>query len=169
MGGLIFLLEQILRLLRGRKSWMCPSCQERFGSDSNMRQDSSGQCCWCASFGAPLTPKQEGGMKALADMPPANFKSPQVHRFDDWLNRAIVITIPFDETTYALKNVTVYRDPECLFSKVLIGVGDDGVPDNTDKAFAVPVGTTIVTTAQLAAKGLSTFLDVRQYQITAGR
>lgn len=98
--------------------------------------------------------------------------SPWVEIFSDYIGRAIQITVTFNESTRQVTGVTVYRDVGCLFTKILVGVGPDGVPDNTSKSVTVPEGTTVLTAQQLAAlanKGLSSIEDFAETQITAGR
>lgn len=98
--------------------------------------------------------------------------SPWVQPFEDYLGRVIRITVVFDVASRAITGITVFRDAACVFTKILIGVGADGIPDNTDKAINVPSGTTVSTAQQLAAlaaKGLSTIEDIQALQITAGR
>lgn len=98
--------------------------------------------------------------------------SPWVQEFGDYQGRAIRITVTFDTGTRAITGISVFRAPGCLFTKILIGVGVDGVPDSTDKAINVPAGTTVLTAQQLTAlsnKGLSTIEDFEALQITAGR
>lgn len=103
---------------------------------------------------------------------PTPATSPWVQTFGDYLGRVIRITVTFNETTRAVAGITVFRDAACLFTKILIGRGPDGIPDNTDKAIAVPAGTTVLTPQQLAtlaSRGLSTIEDFDAFQITAGR
>ncbi len=110
------------------------------------------------------------GTKPRGDnFPPLPPSSPVEHRFDDNFGKAITIRINFNNTTRALTSVVVTRDDGCQWSTILVGLGPDGVPDSTDKAFRVPAGVTTVTSGQLSARGLNTIEDVRQYQITAGR
>jgi hypothetical protein len=98
--------------------------------------------------------------------------SPWVQEFTDYVGRAVRITVTFNEATRAITGITTYRDAGCLFPNILIGLGTDGIPDSTDKAIAVPEGTTILTNQrinQLATRGLSTIEDITALNITAGR
>ena len=94
--------------------------------------------------------------------------SPWLWSAPDYLERAITLTVNFNNATRALQNSTVVRDAGCLYGHVYIGLGADGTPDTTTKSFAVPVGTTTLTANQLGNKGLNTIDDVLALQITAG-
>ena len=103
---------------------------------------------------------------------PVPATSPWVREFGDYQDRVIRITVTFNETTRALTGIAVFRDPDCMFTKILIGLGLDGTPDSSDKAIDVPAGTTVLTAQrmnQLANRGLSTIEDIQALQITAGR
>jgi hypothetical protein len=96
--------------------------------------------------------------------------SPWVWQALDNEGDAIRITVAFDNATRAITGITVFRDPACAYTKILIGLGTDGKPDSTDKAVSVPSGTTVLTQQQLnqlSNKGLSTIEDVLALQITA--
>lgn len=68
----------------------------------------------------------------------------------------------------ALTGGTVFRDPACAYTKVIIGVGADGTPNTSTRVVNVPAGTTPVTGGQLGAVGLHTVADVQNApQITA--
>jgi hypothetical protein len=94
--------------------------------------------------------------------------SPWTQSFMDYLNRAITITVTFNDSTGALTGATIVRAVGCLYGKIYFGVGVDGKPDSTPGVFAVAVGTTTITTAQLASGGFSVIEDILQLQITAG-
>jgi hypothetical protein len=96
--------------------------------------------------------------------------SPWVWPALDNEGEAIRITVTFDNATRAITGITVFRDPNCAYTKILIGTGADGVPDDTDKIVTVPSGTTVLTQQQLNQlknKGLSTIEDILALQITA--
>lgn len=94
--------------------------------------------------------------------------SPWVYEAWDYQRNAIQITVTFDATTRALQTITVFRDAACIYTKIYIGLGSDGRPDTTPRAFSVPAGTHIFTAAQLSAVGLNTIEDILALQITAG-
>jgi hypothetical protein len=94
--------------------------------------------------------------------------SPWVYEAHDYLDRAIRITVPFNVATGALSNATVFRDVGCLYTHIYLGLGTDGTVNATAKVFTVPDGTTTVTTAQMAARGISTYADLNSVQVTAG-
>lgn len=97
--------------------------------------------------------------------------SPFIREFSDYLGRVIRITATFDEGTKELTDIIVFRDSGCLFTKILIGLGDDGRPDSSIRAVNVPAGTTDLTPAQvnvLKSRGLNTIDELWSYQMTAG-
>jgi hypothetical protein len=100
------------------------------------------------------------------DGPPMT--SPYVQQFQDNFGKFISITVNFNNTTRALSGATVFRDATCQWTHIYIGLGADGTPDTTDKAFTVPAGTSSVSAQQLRQRGLNTIEDVLALQITAG-
>lgn len=94
------------------------------------------------------------------------FLSPWVWDAHDYLDRALTITIPFNNNTRALQGATIVRDPGCLYVRV---VWDD--PTDAAKAKRSPVapeGTTTLTTNQLRqATGFQTIEDLMAVQVTA--
>lgn len=94
--------------------------------------------------------------------------SPWVWETFDYRQRPIGIEVRFDDVTRALTGATVYRDPECVYTTILIGTGEDGIPDNSPDAYAVPAGTTEVPLQVLRRNKLRTIEDVLALQITAG-
>lgn len=87
----------------------------------------------------------------------------------DFQGKIISITLNFDNTTRAMINATVFRDPDCVFRKLLIGTGADGSPDSSTRVVNVPAGTTVVPASTLALINLNTPEDFLQFQITAQR
>lgn len=103
-------------------------------------------------------------------IPPPPATSPIVREFGDNFGLAIRITIFFDITSRALTGITVFRDAGCQWTQILIGLGEDGSPNSSDKAVNVPAGTTVLTNNQLnvlANRGLATVEDFLGLQITA--
>jgi hypothetical protein len=100
------------------------------------------------------------------DGPPMS--SPYVQAFQDNFGNVIRITVTFDNTTRALSGATVYRDANCQWTHIYLGLGADGTPDTTTKAFTVSAGTTNINANQLRQRGLNTIEDVLALQITAG-
>lgn len=97
--------------------------------------------------------------------------SPWVQEFSDYLGRVIRITVTFDTVTRILAGVTVFRDPACLFTRILIGIGPTGTPDSSTRVFDVPSGTTVLNPAQMTAvrnNGMNTIENMQAFQITAG-
>ena len=103
--------------------------------------------------------------RARGDVEP----SPYVVRFDDYLHRAIVVTVNFNNATRSIINATVVRDAGCLWTKLLVGVGADNTPDSTTRKVTVPEGTTNLTKAQFTAFGVDTIEQFQAYQITCGK
>ena len=94
--------------------------------------------------------------------------SPWAWTAADFAGKAISVTVTFSNSTLALIQVTVNRDPACLYKHIYFGLGTDGTPDTTTRAFTVPAGATLVSAATLAAYGFTTMTDVLAGQITAG-
>lgn len=81
------------------------------------------------------------------------------------------ITINFNNTTLALQSAVLQRDADCMYTRVLIGVGPTGSPEDAPTQFGIGnlEGTRNVTQAGLSAVGLNTLDDVRALgQITFG-
>lgn len=102
--------------------------------------------------------------RARGDVEP----SPYVVRFDDYLSRAITITVNFNNVTRVIVNAVVVRDTGCLWTKLLIGIGADNTPDSTTRKLNVPFGTTNVGKAALSNFGVDTIEEFQAFQITAG-
>lgn len=94
--------------------------------------------------------------------------SPYVQQFADYLNRVIRITVVFDNATRAISGGTVFRDANCLYTNVFVGVGPDGSPNTSPRTFAVPAGTTAVGANRFHQMSITTIEDFLLYQITAG-
>jgi hypothetical protein len=89
---------------------------------------------------------------------------------EDLSGRHLWIDISWNPATRDITAILVHRDWRCAYSTILIGLGTDGKPNSTERAFEVPVGDTQVPNNilnQLRAKGLATIDDVLQTQITA--
>ena len=97
-------------------------------------------------------------------------QSPWVSRFADYLDRVITLTVTFNNSTRSITGGSITRDAGCQFTKVLIGLGGDGRPDSTDKAFDVSglEGTQSVGKAPFTARGFNVIEDIQALQITAG-
>jgi hypothetical protein len=100
--------------------------------------------------------------------PPPPPTSPWTYQAVDYQNNVISISVAFDESTLALQSATVFRDPDCRYTTIYIGVGSDGSPNSTPHAIQVPAGTRTFTANQLSAVGLDTLSDITSLQITAG-
>lgn len=100
------------------------------------------------------------------DNPPT---SPWEWASGDYQGKEIKITIVFDEGTGGITSVTVFRDPACVYTKLLVGKGVDGSPSSSSRTFSVPAGTTAVPLAAMVARGFDTISDFLALQITASQ
>lgn len=76
-------------------------------------------------------------------------QSPYVETFGDYLadpskdadparpNHAVQITVTFDNTTRVISGAVVWRAADCLWTKIVVGVGADGTPDTTTRVFSL--------------------------------
>lgn len=102
---------------------------------------------------------------------PAPATSPIVWDSPDYQSNTIRITVTFNQATRAITGITVFRDAQCVYTKIYIGLGADGTPDSTTRKMTVPAGTTVLNASQLAAlaaNGLATAEDFQGANITAG-
>jgi hypothetical protein len=104
----------------------------------------------------------------MAGSGPEVLTSPYELSIKDNYGKIISITISFNNTTRNITGCTVFRDADCQWTKIFVGLGADGTPNSAAKTFAVPAGTTTINAQQLAARGVDTIEDVVGYQITAG-
>lgn len=87
----------------------------------------------------------------------------------DYADRVISIVIDYNETTGNLTGATTHRDDGCLFTRILIGVGEEsGSPEDAPHKIQCPVGERNIPAGQLHAVGLDVITDVLDNQITAG-
>lgn len=98
--------------------------------------------------------------------------SPWVQEFVERDDLLLRITVDFNTTTGAITGITTYRHPDCIITKIYIGVGADGTPNSTDKVIDVPAGTTVLSQQrlnQLANRGLATIKNIAyDLNFTAG-
>jgi hypothetical protein len=89
-------------------------------------------------------------------------QTPYVYDAADYMDRHLTITINFNNATRALTSGTVHRDPDCMYTKILIGVGGDGRPDSSPHKIDVGKleGDRTFTANQMSAVGLDTIEDV---------
>lgn len=100
--------------------------------------------------------------------PPPLMTSPWVWESGDYREKIIRISVGFDPITRLVLSVQVYRDPDCVYGRVYIGLGADGTPNSTINTVPVPIGNTSIGAAPLRRNGLSTIDDILKLQITAG-
>ncbi len=101
---------------------------------------------------------------------PLPLVSPWIWESPDFANFVIRISFFFDNTTHMLTGITVYRDAQCQFTKVIIGVGPDGTPNTSTTVIDVPAGQTLiggVLLSLLATLGFGTIDAVLAKQMTA--
>lgn len=101
-------------------------------------------------------------------VPFSNISEPWVWSAKDYQDNMISITVNWDTSDGSLMNAVVFRDPECVYTKILIGIGPDGTPDTTQHQWVVPNGETLIRASAIRNTGLMTIYDVMEYQITAG-
>ncbi len=95
--------------------------------------------------------------------------SPWVYDSGDYQDNHIAFTVNFNEQTHAILSARIDRDPGCMYTKIYIGVGEDGSPNNSVRVFSAGQATGHpIPAAQLSAVGIDTLEDLFQYQITAG-
>ena len=71
---------------------------------------------------------------------------------------------------HTITGMTVHRDPECEFTRIVVGLGTGNSPNTTDKVFEIPEGTTTVVDSvlrYLANKGMVTVEDFISSNVTA--
>lgn len=107
--------------------------------------------------------------RAHGDPNPPPAPSPYVWDSGDFQNKIIKITITYDNATRVITGVTTFRDADCVFKKILVGLGGDGRPDSTGHVFTCPPGTHSVPLQQMTAQGFTTIEQFQALQITAGR
>lgn len=82
-----------------------------------------------------------------------------------------VIRITVTHLLNLITGITVYRDADCVYDKIFVGVGPDGSPNTSPHVFPIAAGTTILLQAQLdllASEGIATIQQFLSLQITAG-
>jgi hypothetical protein len=96
-------------------------------------------------------------------------QSPWSSRFADYQDKAITLTVTFNNATRAITGGSITRDAGCMYTKVLVGLGGDGRPDSTDKVFNVGglEGTQSVGAAAFTSGGFTTVESIQALQITA--
>lgn len=99
---------------------------------------------------------------------PGPLTSPQVWTFEDYMNRKLTINIFFNINNQNLDRIEVNREVGCLYQTILWGVGTDGIPDNTDKKFTVPVGDFTISKGMINGVGLAKLNDIQAVQFTVG-
>jgi hypothetical protein len=94
--------------------------------------------------------------------------SPWETRFADYANKAITLTVNFNNNTRAILNANVQRDADCMYTKILFGVGLNGVPDGTETQFTILAGPSSIGRGQFVAFGFDKIEDLQSAQVTAG-
>ncbi len=94
--------------------------------------------------------------------------SPYVVEFPDYQGKVIRITVTFDNVTRSITGGTAFRDSACLYRKIYVGLGADGMPDSTTHKLTVPAGTVVLAKSAFTAVGFETIEQLQALQITAG-
>jgi hypothetical protein len=105
-------------------------------------------------------------MAALGRGDPA--QSPYVWESGDYQGKVIRITVVFNNATRSITSASVFRDADCVYTRLYLGRGADGSPNSSTRSFVVPAGITNVPVQQMANRGFSTIEDFLALQITAG-
>jgi hypothetical protein len=102
-------------------------------------------------------------------MPGGTAVSPYVYEARDSQGYVIRGVFNFDDETRALGDLEAHRDPECAYTKIVVGVGskDDPTVEGSGRKVTVPEGDTTITATQLDNVGLTTIDDILELQITA--
>lgn len=96
-------------------------------------------------------------------------QTPYTWEAPDYQDNVIRITVNFDNATRALQSADVFRDNNCIYRKIYLGLGPDGTPDSTSHVVNVASGSRHLNAQQLsAALGFSTIEEFLDVQITAG-
>lgn len=104
------------------------------------------------------------GLNAAAPSTPPN---PFYWSSNDYQQREISITIPWDVETGELLAGTAVRHADCEYKKIYFGVGEDGNPAG-GRVINVASGEQNISAGQLHAAGLDTITDIVSAQVTAG-
>ena len=94
--------------------------------------------------------------------------NPWVYEASDYRGKVIRITVDWDQNDGDLITATVFRDPECVYTKIFIGLGDDGEPNKSVDNWVIPAGTNVVPGSLLKKARLRNINDIAYSQITAG-
>jgi hypothetical protein len=94
--------------------------------------------------------------------------SPWVFETVDNDEHPIRIQIDFDNDTRAILGGSFFRDPDCVYTKIYLGLGPDGTPNTSPMQWDVPVGSSGLDAPALASVGLDVIEDVLAVQVTAG-
>lgn len=99
---------------------------------------------------------------------PPVLNNPYVTEWRDYADKVLRISVAWNQTTRKVESVTLHRDPECLYTRVLVGLGPDGTPDTSTKTFEVGGITDITVNGnQAKARGFE-FIDDFMDNFTAG-
>jgi hypothetical protein len=84
--------------------------------------------------------------------------------------KLIGVDVTWNSATRALVSATAHRDTGCLYTKIFIGLGPDGIPNTSPEVFDLTgfTGSKTFSAAQMASVGLHTIDDIISTQITAG-
>lgn len=86
--------------------------------------------------------------------------SPWIYEAKDYADNALRITVVFNNVNRKIQTCEVFRDANCVYKNVILGVGTDGSPDSSTFKIPVPVGTTPVPITLFTGKGFNTIEEV---------
>lgn len=105
----------------------------------------------------------------MADVPLEEVSNPWVYEARDYQDKIIRISINWDSSDGDLMSAVTYRDPECVYNKIFIGLPDGGGnPNDTPDQWDVPEGEALIRHNVLRKARLRNINDVIHTQITAG-
>lgn len=96
--------------------------------------------------------------------------NPYIWESWDYRGRSIRATISWVPVTRLIANIQVDRDALCLFTKIVVGMGPSGTPDDSPMVFNCPGTNILLDAAQLlylASIGLPSIDAVLNNQVTA--
>jgi len=87
----------------------------------------------------------------------------------DYRDKRITITVTFNNATRSITGGTIHRDAGCVYTKIVLGLGQDGTPDSSTRVFNVAglEGDRSFNKQAFINNGFDTAEDLLTVQITA--
>lgn len=96
-------------------------------------------------------------------------QTPWIYEAIDFQQARLKFTVNFDNDTRLIEDIEVFRDPDCVYHNIYLGVGEDGRPESTPMRFvASDEDTTVFLPDVLEPLGLVVIEDVTAQEITGG-